>query len=262
MATLTQLKERTQSGSGKKFIFDTPLTMQFAKDLETTRVNGKRHYVTPEGRVYPSVTTFLKHFDDGEWKKEWIAKVGVDAAQAESLRCTTRGTAIHLALEKYLLNEENPERHAGQYRRMFNQIRRVLARRVTKVVCLEHALYSDILKIAGRVDMIGYWDGVLSVIDFKNSNRMKKKENVEDYFLQVASYSVMFQERYGLAPKQLVILNSTETGEKQDCQILIAQRDEYIPILKQRIIDYRKDNDYDLIPSATYLRENNLISND
>lgn len=248
MAGMSDLKARLNGGKGRQFIHHTPLNMLEPFDMKSVNIRGKRYYVTPEG-LMPSMTTFLKHFDTSDWKEKWIANVGIAKATAEGIRTRARGTQIHAALESYLKNEPNAELKAGQYRRMYNQIRGVLGKRLDKVICLEQALYSKTLRIAGRGDMLGVFDGTMSFVDYKNSNRLKKKEDILDYFLQTTGYSLMAQEQYGIVAKQLVILNSVEGGERDQCQVLIAQRDEFIPEMKRRVLLARDSELYqNLVP--------------
>jgi genome maintenance exonuclease 1 len=87
--------------------------------------------------------------------------------------------------------------------------------RITKVYLQEAALYSDHLEIAGRVDCIGEFDGVPSVIDFKTSAEEKKEEWMEEYYIQETGYGCMFYELYKTRIKQLVTLVACEDGNTQ-----------------------------------------------
>ena len=125
-------------------------------DLEAVTTESGRQYKTPNGISYPSVTTVLSSYN----KKaiyEWRARVGEEEANKVSGKASRRGTALHTVCEKYLLNEMNELRmHTmmPNIKELFLQLRPELDRNIGKIYSLEQALYSDGLKIAGRVDCI------------------------------------------------------------------------------------------------------------
>jgi ATP-dependent exoDNAse (exonuclease V) beta subunit len=88
------------------------------------------------------------------------------------------------------------------------------------------ALYSHKLRIAGRVDLIGMWNGKLSVIDFKTSTKQKEEENIQNYFMQCTAYALMFSELTGMWIDDIVVLIATEEGSPQ--------------IFERQIHDYQK----------------------
>ena len=152
----------------------TPPKIAFPELRVEQSATGKRFYVTPEDNKYPSITTMLGH-KEKPWLNEWKTMLGPDKAAKETKRCADRGTAIHEMAEKYLDNEEGfTKGYASEYVRGFNQLKMRL-NRVNNIRLQEAALYSDTLKLAGRVDCIGEYDGVLSVVDFKTSNNNKDK---------------------------------------------------------------------------------------
>ena len=160
-----------------------------------TQADGKRYYVTPNGKRLPSVTTVV-----GAKKKqvimEWRKRVGEEEANRVSLHATTGGTALHKVCERYLDNEEDYFGNAMPHvRGMFNSIKHILDERIGVVYMQEVPLYSKHLRLAGRVDVIAEFDGVPSIIDFKTSKRTKTEEDIKDYFEQEAAYAVMYEER-------------------------------------------------------------------
>jgi genome maintenance exonuclease 1 len=78
----------------------------------------------------------------------------------------------------------------------------------------EVALFSHYLKVAGRADLVAYYDGVLSIIDFKTSKTVKTEKDIEDYFIQVSGYAAMFYERTGIAIKQGVVIMVVDYSSK------------------------------------------------
>ena len=109
--------------------------------------------------------------------------------------------------------------------------------RIDNIHAQEIALYSDHLRLAGRVDCIGEFDGKLSVIDFKTSTKEKKEEWVENYFIQTSAYCEMFEERYGKSIDQIVILIVTEEGATQT---FVKNKNDYLPLLKPAIEEFHK----------------------
>jgi len=91
--------------------------------------------------------------------------------------------------------------------------------------------------LAGRVDCVAEWDGKLSIIDFKTSRRLKKKENIEGYFIQEAAYAIMWEERTGIPINQLVTLIAVD-GEYP--QVFIERRDNHTEKLLSTIKEYQR----------------------
>ena len=204
-------------------------------ELKVNTVNGIRHYVTPDGNKYPSITTMLGH-KEKPWLKEWQNMLGEDKAAKEAKRCADRGTAIHEQVEKYLNNEENPS--SGYDRKLvkgFNQLRPRL-NHISNIRAQEIALYSDALKLAGRVDCVGEYDGVLSIIDFKTSNNNKDTEMVQDYYLQCTAYAIMWHERTGEPIEDITIIMSVERGMVP--LVFRDKIDKYVKPLLQRTAEY------------------------
>ena len=154
---------------------------------------GGRYYETPSGARYPSVTSITK-LHNQESIQAWKEKVGEVEAGKISRRALARGNKIHSLAEKYLLNEGDLSDDFS--RADFGQMIPYLDK-INNIRCLETQLYSDHLQTAGTVDCIGEYDGKLSVIDFKTSAKLKKREWVKDYFMQCSAYAVMFEERTG-----------------------------------------------------------------
>lgn len=166
-----------------------------------------RVYTTPEGNRYPSVTTVIGAASDTSWLDAWKARVGEEEVRKVSSQAARRGTAVHELAENYLNNDHNYTKgHMPGNVATFSQIRPLLDKHVGKVYGLEVPLYSDTLKVAGRVDCLADWDDQLSIIDFKTSKREKRKEDIGGYFTQASAYAMMTFERTGLLPKQIVIM--------------------------------------------------------
>lgn len=180
-------------------------------DIRSTDTNHGRFYTTPQGNVYPSITTILGD-GDKTWLKEWREGMGQERADAEAQRAAIRGTAVHSMIEKHLNNDPAPTLgHAPEHIPGFLMLRSIL-KRVNNIITQESALWSDTLRVAGRVDCIGEYQGKLAVIDFKTSTNDKSQHQIGDYFLQTTAYALMFQELYNVQIDEVVIIMSVEKG--------------------------------------------------
>lgn len=202
-------------------------------ELKVEEANNMRWYQSPTtGDKYASVTTVLGH-GPKPWLEEWRESLGEEAAAIETQRCADRGTAVHLMAERYLNNEKAPTKDMmGSDIKLFNQLRPIL-HRITNIRAQEIPLYSDTLRLAGRVDVVGEYDGVLSIIDFKTSNNPKDLGMVNDYFLQSTAYAVMYFEMFGVAIDQIVVIIGIEKGMVP--MVYVKNIDEYVQPLLERI---------------------------
>lgn len=201
----------------------THIRHDFPKLLQEN-VDGSRCYVTPTGEKYPSVTTVLSDYGK-EAIMEWRKRVGEEHANKVSRAATTRGTSVHKVLEAYLKNEDiSGFEMMPNVKSLFFRMKQELDGKVNNIHCLEDKLFSHELKLAGTVDCVAEHNGILSVIDFKTSVRLKKKENIGNYFMQGAAYATMFTEMTGLPISQVVILIGVDTANF--CQTLVVKEDE------------------------------------
>ena len=210
-------------------------------ELSTKNVNRKRFYLTPEGKLYPSITTVLQR-RKMEGLMEWRKKVGDDVANYIARTAAHRGTKVHHMCEDFLNNMESdyPEKLAEHKKNflpyvLFSQIKPVLMQKVNNIFAQECGLYSDKYKVAGRVDCIGEYNGVPSIIDFKTSTKERNDDWNESYYIQASAYAEMFEERTGIEINQIVILVVTEDGIVQE---FIKTKHDYLPLLVETIDDF------------------------
>lgn len=209
-------------------------------DLVATTTEKGRVYLTPTGVKYPSITTVLGHF--GKHKiMEWRKAVGEEEANKIASRAASRGTAMHTLCERYIDNDEKvfDEKTMPHVKAMFNSIKPVIDTRVGKVYLQEVALYSDHLRIAGRVDLIAEFDGVLSIIDFKTSSRRKTDNDIKDYFEQEAAYAIMFEERTKIPIVNLVTIMAVENDKEP--LVFKEHRDNHARDLIRKIRLYERE---------------------
>lgn len=204
-------------------------------NLESITTESGRQYKTPTGDTYPSVTTVLSEYN----KKaicEWRQRVGEKEANKISTKSSFRGTKLHSACEKFLLNEELGD-IMPDTKELFRTIKPYLINSIGDVYAIEQALYSDRLKIAGRVDCIAEWDGELAVIDFKTSSRQKEEAYILNYFMQCSAYAEMFGEITNKPIEKIVILIAVE----QDIpQLFVRNKTDYLPPLNKYIEKFYK----------------------
>jgi genome maintenance exonuclease 1 len=206
-------------------------------ELDSQNVDGRRFYKTPSGKWYPSITTVVGHYGR-EKIRQWEDRVGW--TKAEEIRRTSswRGTQYHAIVEQYLKN--NPEKvkeSKGLPAYLFGFSRSILDR-IDNIHLLEAPLYSDDLRIAGRVDCIAEFDGELAIIDFKTTKELKKIDWLDKYFVQEAGYAYMYWERTQCEVKKLVTLSVAENGETQ-----VEQRYDKVPYV-DTLCDWIKEFRY------------------
>ena len=206
-------------------------------DLKSqTFPDGKRYYTTPDGVKLPSVTTVI-----GAKKKEaimkWRQRVGEEEANKISRKATSRGTNVHTLCERYLNNEELGS-IMPDAKEMFLPLKPLL-NRINNIHYQECALWSVQLGMAGRVDCIGEFDGVLSVIDFKTSKKVKKKEDIDDYFAQCVAYACMYEELIGVGIEQIVIIMAVDGSEPL---LFIEKTEDHLNTLLDFIKFYKENN--------------------
>lgn len=172
-----------------------------------------RIYTTPEGNRYPSVTTVIGAGSDKSYLERWKARVGEEEARRVSAQATRRGTAVHELVEQYLCN--NPTYAKGHMPAnilSFKNIKSFLDDNIGTIAGLEIPLYSDKLRVAGRVDCVAEWNGTWSIVDFKTSKREKARDDIHDYFIQCSAYAMMMFQTTGILCKQSVIVMTVDDG--------------------------------------------------
>lgn len=207
--------------------------------LPVQEIDGKRFYVSPNGIKLPSVTTVLGHFKKAQII-EWRNRVGVKEANAISGRASVRGTKFHSLLERYLSNEMNIfEGVMPDMKQAFNDIRSTIDN-IDNIHYIESPLYSEILGLAGRTDVIAEFGGVPSIIDFKTSLKPKREEWIDNYFEQGTAYSLMYEEMTGIQIHQVVVIISVDNEDKP--QVFVKNRIDYIDSLMTKIEAYKKEH--------------------
>ena len=161
-------------------------------------VTRKRVYLTPDGEKLPSVTTILSATKDMTHLNEWRDKVGHAKAQQITTEAAGVGTAMHGNLERFLCGLErqpgNNPVHV-QANKMADVIIDNGLSKMNEVWAMEQSLYFPGL-YSGTTDLVGVYEGEPAVCDHKQTNKPKKAEWVEDYYIQLVAYILAHNEVY------------------------------------------------------------------
>lgn len=213
-------------------------------DLKRITTTAGRRYLDTQGVAVPSVTTILDATKSAESKKallNWKARVGEKAAQAITVEAAGRGTRMHKWLENYVktgdagLPGTNP--FSVQSHHMAQEI---IAKGLSN--CSEFwgtevpVCYAGVY--AGTTDLVGVHQGDAAILDFKQTNKLKKREWIEDYFAQTAAYAAAHNDQYGTSIRKGVILMCSAAGEYQEFVIQDAEFDHYSQVWAQRVDQY------------------------
>lgn len=188
------------------------------QEINAEIVNNQRWYFTPSGGM-PSITTVLGHTQPPEKiasLERWRDSMGHTEADAFTQRAANHGTNVHLLIERFLKGENVLEHIDGKPVpeldvQGFNSLKFKL-KAIDEVWGQEVALYSDYFKIAGRCDFVGKFKNVPAIIDFKTSSRIKSRDDIEDYKLQLAFYAAAHNEMFGTDIKDGFILMAVKSG--------------------------------------------------
>jgi len=181
--------------------------------LERNTIDGVRYYTISDGDQLlklVSITSVTSHFNKEIFVK-WRKRVGVEEADKITKAATSRGTDMHTLVENYLYNRDLPT--VQPLSDFLFKVAKSELNKINNIYCLEGALYSKKLGVAGTTDCIAEFDGELAVIDFKTSKKPKPREWIENYFVQAMFYGMALYEMTGIRIKKLVIIMACEDGE-------------------------------------------------
>jgi hypothetical protein len=193
-------------------------------DLESETLETGRHYQTPDGKKYPSITTCLSILSE-KGIAAWRKRVGDVEADKISFRASTRGTAVHEIIEDYINNVPNyTKKYMPNIVANFLDVKEILDTRIGKVYAQEVPLYSHHLGVAGRVDCVAEY------------KKAKLRKYVEAYFMQESFYAIAWEEITGLPITQLVTIIAVDNDEPQ---VFIEHRDNWSGPLQDTIKKYK-----------------------
>lgn len=217
-------------------VFEWATIPELNFEMESVTTEAGRVYVTPDGESYPSITTVLSNYNK-KGIEEWRARVGQEEANRVSRLASGRGSKLHTLCEDYLQNKVTPQqirmKAMPDVRSMFFKLKPMIDAKIGKIITIEQPLYSKKLRIAGRVDCIAEWGGVLSVIDWKTSSRPKEEHHIRNYFMQCAAYCEMFEYVTGRPIEQIVVAIAVADGEEP--QFFVRNKKHYLSDLQKEI---------------------------
>ena len=183
---------------------------------------GKRLYACPDGSKVPSVTTILDKTKPAESRlalANWKKAVGEVKAQEIVTEAASRGTRMHTYLENYIKGEPLKETVTNPYAQQSLDMAKIVVAqgfpKIKEVWGSEVPLYFPEL-YAGTTDCVGIHDGDQSILDFKQTNKPKKLEWIDDYFLQLTAYALAHNEIHGTNIRKGVILMCSKDYQYQE----------------------------------------------
>lgn len=186
--------------------------------LKRVEVGGKRRYETPGGPPVASVTTILDGTKDKTHLIEWRRRVGEAKATEITTQAASRGTRMHKYLEDYIdtgkwpIPGSNP--YAQQAHKMATVIKVHALGDINEIWGSEVPLYIPKL-YAGTTDLVGVYKDNPAIMDFKQTNKPKKGEWVEDYYLQMTAYALAHNDVHGTDIKHGHIFMCSQNCEYQ-----------------------------------------------
>jgi genome maintenance exonuclease 1 len=207
-------------------------------------INGKRHYAVKNEKL-PSVTTILSATQSADKQASlaaWRQRVGEDQAARIVDTAGARGTAMHKILEKYILKDGYIDLTTVG-REAHNMAIRVIEQglcNVTEYYGLEATLYYPGL-YAGATDMIAIHKGDEAIIDFKQTNKPKKREWIEDYCLQLAAYAMAHNFIYKTEITKGVIMMCSKDNFYQEFIIQGLEFRKYMHMFLKKVDQYYKE---------------------
>jgi hypothetical protein len=197
--------------------------------LNRTSIDGKRHYCLPDGSKVPSVTTILDATKSEEKRQalaQWRRSVGAAKAQEITTEAAGRGTRMHKWLENYVKTDDTGSPGTNPFSIQSHQMAQtIIAQGLSN--CDEFwgvevpVYYSGLY--AGTSDCVGLWKGKPAILDFKQTNKLKKREWIDDYFIQLAAYALAHNNTHETDIKTGVILMCSADNIYQEFEILESE---------------------------------------
>lgn len=212
--------------------------------MQRVEIEGKRRYLTPDGEKLPSVTTILDATKSEESKQalnNWRKRVGVQKAQEITTEAAGRGTRMHKWLENYVktgvTGDPGTNPYSIQSHTMAHSIITQGMVNCTEFWGTEVPLYYPKI-YAGTTDLCGVHGGSEAIMDHKQTNKPKKREWIDDYFVQLAAYANAHNEVHGTKIRKGVIFMCDPTSLYQEFIIEGNEFDKYTDMWFKRVEQY------------------------
>jgi hypothetical protein len=214
--------------------------------LEKQTVNGSRKYMTPDGFAVPSVTTILDATKPEEAKqalREWRKRVGEQKAKEITTEAAGRGTRMHKFLENHVKTGNTGEPGSNPYSKQSHQMAQTIIDKglnnCQEFWGTEVSLYFPEV-YAGTTDLVGVHNNAECIMDHKQTNKPKKREWIEDYFLQLAAYSQAHNEVFNTKIRKGVIFMCSADNQYQEFIVEGTEFDGYVDKWFARVEQYYK----------------------
>jgi genome maintenance exonuclease 1 len=214
------------------------------QELKRTTTNGSRKYVTPDGFAVPSVTTILDATKPEEAKQalqNWRNRIGHKQAQAITTEAAGRGTRMHKWVEDYIktgiIGDPGSNPYSQQSHKMAQSIIKQGLMNCNEFWGTEVSLYYPEM-YAGTTDLVGIHNGSEAIMDHKQANKMKKREWIEDYFIQTCAYATAHNQVWNTSIRKGVIFMCTKDNEFKEFIIEGKEFDHYVNEWFKRLEQY------------------------
>ena len=213
--------------------------------LRRVQTKKGRQYVGEDEKPVPSVTTILGDTGDKTALIAWRKRVGEAEATRISNEAAGLGTKVHNALEKFILQEDyeiKGNNHISvMAKNMVNEMIEKGLVKVNELYGVEVGLIAEGL-YAGTADGIGMYEGDEAIIDFKTAKKMKKREWIDDYFMQGCAYALAHNEMFDTDIKKVAILMVDRESNFKDFVIEGEEFEKYCDKWSDRLADYYSKN--------------------
>jgi hypothetical protein len=214
------------------------------KELKRETVNGSRKYMTPDGHAVPSVTTILDATKPEEAKqalREWRKRVGEEKAKQITTEAAGRGTRMHKWLENHVktgnMGDPGTNPYSKQSHQMANTIVEKGLSKCQEFWGTEVSLYFPEI-YAGTTDLVGVHNNSEAIMDHKQTNKPKKREWIDDYFLQLAAYALAHNEVWGTKIRKGVVFMCSADNQYQEFIVEGKEFDYYTDKWYSRLDQY------------------------
>ena len=218
------------------------------KPISRQTTEGKRHYCLPDGSKVPSVTTILEATKSEESKRalfEWRKRTGEKKAQEITTEAANRGTRMHTYLENYVKSGQLKAPGSNPYAQQSHKMAEIVIAEglahVNEVWGMEVPLYCSGL-YAGTSDCVGLWKSRPAIMDFKQTNKPKRRDWIEDYFLQIAAYALAHNETHGTDIKTGAVLMCSKDYQFQLFEVSESEFQTYIDKWLDRVERFYRIN--------------------
>jgi len=216
------------------------------QELKRETVNGSRKYLTPDGFAVPSVTTILDATKSEEKKQalhEWRKRVGEQKAKEITTEAAGRGTRMHKWLENHIKTGDMGQPGSNPYSIQSHQMARTIIdqglSKCQEFWGTEVSLYFPEV-YAGTTDLVGIHDNSQAIMDHKQTNKPKKREWIDDYFLQLAAYALAHNEVWGTKIRKGVVFMCSADNQYQEFIVEGIEFDKYTELWYQKLEQYYK----------------------